>query len=125
MRRSALFVTLAMSGMLGCATAPVAPGAVATQPKAAAKAPPPAAAKREVTVYGRGAPSPPPGEISIDPRKQGMDFTIVPGRVALRCTKTDSKDPDEREYCRNLNNGDSRNPDPGRLERSKTQSGWH
>jgi hypothetical protein len=76
-------------------------------------------------VMGRGAPSKPPGEISIAPKDQDLDFQIAPGRTAYRCTKTDSKDPDEREYCRNLNNADSRDPDPGRLERSKTMKGWH
>ena len=119
MRRSALLVTLAMSGMLGCATTPVAPKSNAKAPPTAA-----AAAKREVLVFGRGAPTPPPGEISIAPKDQGLELGVQ-GRTAYRCTKTDSKDPDERVYCRNLNNGDSRNPDPGRLERSKTQAGWH
>lgn len=76
-------------------------------------------------MYGRGAPGKPPGELSIAPKDQGLDFNVAPGRVAYRCTQTDSKDPDERTYCRDLNNGDSRNPDPGRLERSKTQGGFH
>lgn len=74
---------------------------------------------------GRGAPTPPPGEISIAPKDQGSDFGAIGRSGAIRCTKTDSKDPDDRIYCRNLGSGDSRNPDPGRLERSKVQSGWH
>jgi hypothetical protein len=77
-----------------------------------------------VVVMGRGTPSPPPGEISIAPRDQGLEFSVR-GTGVYRCTKTNSRDPDERVYCRNVTNGDSRNPDPGRLERSKTQKGWH
>ena len=116
MRSPALAVLLALSG---CAT-------TGSQAQARSAPPPPAAAptKMEVTVFGRGAPTKPPGEISIAPKDQGLNFDVA-GRQAYRCTKTDSKDPDERVYCRNLNNGDSRNPDPGRLERSKTQAGWH
>src|SRR5256885_6605564 len=103
--RGAAFVVVV--GVLGCATGG----------RPTALAAPAAPVKKEVVVMGHGPPGPPPGEISIAPKDQGTDL-MVAGRHLFRCTKMNPppRDPENSRYCRDVTNGDSRNPDPGRLE---------
>jgi hypothetical protein len=118
MRGAAFFVGL---GLLGCATA----GGPSTPATATAKAPvataPAKPARPELVVIGKG-PEPMPGQ---KPADQGTEF-VVRFRHTYRCTKVQptAKNPEGMEGCRDITNGDSRNPDPGRVERSKTQGGW-
>lgn len=123
MRGTAFFVVL---GILGCATTGGQPAAPATPAVTRAEAKPPPAQKREVVVIGRGPPGLLPGEISIAPKDQGTDFVMY-HRQVFRCTKLKPppRDPENSQYCRAVQSGDSRNPDPGRLERSQVQGGWH
>ncbi|HEY8209111.1 MAG TPA: hypothetical protein VIG99_16585 [Myxococcaceae bacterium] len=123
MRGARLVVVM---GFLGCATGGPPGGSAAPTAPAAAKAPAPAPQKNEVVVIGRGPQKVLPGEISIAPKDQGTDF-VMHNRQLYRCTKLNPppRDPENSQYCRAVHNGDSRNPDPGRQERSKTQSTWH
>ena len=107
--RGAAFVVV--MGVVGCATV--------GGPPAPAKA---AAAKNEVVVIGKG-PEPMPG---MRPQDEGTDY-IVYMRQTYRCTRKrpSAKNPiEDSEHCRNISNNESRNPDPGRVERSKTQGGF-
>ena len=118
--RGACLVVVVVGGVMGCATLGPSGGAAKAE---AAKTPP---GKNEVVVIGRG-PEPIPGGVS--PKDQGTEY-VVSGRQTYRCTKADDKKEarrgttqDELEFCRGLNTGEGRNPDPGRVVRSKTQGG--
>lgn len=117
--RGALLVVV---GVLGCATIDRSGAGSGTAPANAPKKAPPG--KNEVVVIGRG-PEPMGG---VSPKDQGTEY-VVSGRQAYRCTKQDTKvakrgtTQDELEFCRGLNVGEGRNPDPGRVERAKTQHG--
>jgi hypothetical protein len=117
---------LVVMGFLGCATGGQPAGSTAPAVKTAAPATTPASQKNEVVVIGRGPQKVLPGEVSIAPKDQGTDF-IMHNRQLYRCTKLNPppRDPEKSQYCRAVHNGDSRAPDPGRLERSGTQSTWH
>ena len=113
--RGASFAAFVVSvGVVGCASigGPAAP---------AAKAAPPAPAKNEVVVIGRG-PEPMPG---MKPQDEGTEFMMI-HRIPYRCTKVrkSAANPRGVENCRAIQNGESRDPDPGRVERSQTQGTW-